>query len=231
MTYEILGDGNTQVQYPDDAWELISPRLTDERRAKMLAVAGGRSEHIRLVLQDIYDPHNISACMRSAEAFGILNIDIVNTYQRFTKPSTVSKGSYNWLEINHSKSIADSIAAYKDAGYKIAGGFPNADCNLDDLPIDKPVAVIFGNEKRGVSSEWDEAIDYRFTIPMTGMVESLNISVSAALSMYTLSQRAKRSLKEADYYLNEERKTRLLNKWICRQSPRFESELSRLRAP
>ncbi|NRA63603.1 MAG: RNA methyltransferase [Pseudobacteriovorax sp.] len=219
----------TEKGFPSDAWRLLSPRLTDKRREKMLDVASKRSEHIRLVLQDIHDPHNIAACMRSAEAFGVLNIDVVNTYQKFAKPSTVARGAYHWLNFNKFETISESVTNLRRKGYKIAAGFPAASCKLGDIPVDQPVAVLFGNEHQGVHSDWDAEIDYRFTIPMTGMVESLNISVSAALTMYTLMEKAKTVISESELYLDDRSREHILSEWVCRHSRQYKSELAILR--
>lgn len=220
----------TKYGFPVDAWRLLSPRLTDKRREKMDFVASHRTKMVRLILQDIYDPHNLSACLRSAEAFGVLDIDIVNLYQKFTKPSTVSRGSYNWLKMHRYTDLDKNVADLRAAGYKIAAGYPSPDnLSLDEIPVDQPVAVIFGNEHRGVSSDWDKHVDYKFTIPMVGMVESLNISVSAALAMYQLSQKSHKELGDEKYYLNASQKNELLSDWVCQNSRSHEKELARLR--
>lgn len=216
--------------FPTDAWQLLSPRLTDKRREKMDFVASHRTKQVRLILQDIHDPHNLSACLRSAEAFGVLDIDIVNLYQKFAKPSTVSRGSYNWLKMHRYTDLNENIADLRANGYKIAAGYPSPDnLKLDEIPVDQPVAVVFGNEHRGVAPEWDEHVDYKFTIPMVGMVESLNISVSAALTMYQLTQHSQKHLGAEKYYLNEEERNSLLSDWVCQHSRDFQKELDRLR--
>ncbi len=95
--------------------------------------------------------------------------------------------------------------------------------------MDKPVAVLFGNEHQGVSADWDEYVDYKFTIPMVGMVESLNISVSAALSMYELTKNSQKLLGDEKYQLSPERREEILSNWVCRHSRNYELELERLR--
>lgn len=221
----------TSYGFPRDAWQYLSPRLTAKRRQKMEYVARHRTKHIRLVLQDIHDPHNLSACLRSAEAFGVLDVDIVNLYQKFTKPSTVSRGSYNWLKMHRYTDIGNIVADLRREGYKIAAGFPppHHHYTLEDVPVQEPVAVLFGNEHRGVSPEWGEHIDYRFTIPMVGMVESLNISVSAALSLFQLTQTSQKLLGDS-YYLAPQQRTDLLSDWVCQHSRSYQKELERLRS-
>ncbi len=219
----------TPYGYPRDAWGLLSSRLTAKRRLKMKEVAAKRTNRIRLLLQDIHDPHNISACLRSAEAFGIYNVDQVNLYQKFRKPSKVSRGSYHWLKLHRYTNIASYVEQFKAQGFRIAAGFPSASMVMDDIPITQPVILLFGNEHRGVHGDWESHIDYRFTIPMTGMVESLNISVSTALAMYTLSQKAQKTLAPDQYFISPEEQENLLCDWICSHCRQYEQQLAILR--
>lgn len=219
-----------EEKVPDDAWQLLAPRFTDERRDKMQAVAGARTAHIRLMVQDIHDPHNISACMRSAEALGILNFDIINLYQKKVPPS-VARGAENWLRIRYHDSVADAVQDLKGRGYRIAAGFPpaGADLSLFDVPVDEPIALLFGNEHRGLDPSWLPDIDYRFTIPMAGMVESFNVSVSAAMCLLELTRRSRLLLPENKYFLPPSQREQLLGEWALRQTKRPLETLSRLR--
>lgn len=219
----------TMENYPEDAWELLKDRLTPQRLAKMESVAQNRTRHIRLVLQDVHDPHNISACLRSAEALGVLHIDIVNERSQF-KTTSVAKGASNWLIINRWDNISHCGAALKRLGYKIAGAYPNANgLSLFEVPVEQPVAILFGNEHEGIGKRWHDYIDYNFTIPMVGMVESFNISVSAALSMMELTQRGQRAVEAGHYYLSNQEQNQLLSRWVCKTSRNFKAILQHKR--
>ena len=196
---------------PADAWKLLSPMITSERQDKMSHVVENRTGHIRLIVQDIHNPHNVSACLRSAEAFGVQFIDVV-TLKKSYKASSVTKGSRHWLTIQNYQSVEDCVATLKEAGYLIAAGMPphSGTVSLSELPISKPVAVLFGNEHEGVHESWKPHIDIHFSIPMFGMVESLNISVSAAIALQRLTERARTELHE-NYKLSEAQKENLLN--------------------
>ena len=226
MTNETL----SEYGYPVDAWRLLSPRLTDSRREKMEHVASHRTKRVRLILQDIHDPHNLSACLRSAEAFGVLDIDVVNLYQKFTKPSTVSRGSYNWLKMHQYTELESTISDLRNNGYKIAAGYPSNDnLKLDEIPVDQKVAVVFGNEHRGVAPEWDQHVDYKFTIPMVGMVESSKyISISRSCYVPVDLQKSHKFHGDA-YYLNDTEKNSLLSDWVCQHSRDYMRELKALR--
>ena len=220
---------NSKQNTPSDAWNLLSSMITSERRDKMSQVVENRTGHIRLIVQDIHNPHNVSACLRSADAFGVQFIDVV-TLKKSYKASSVTKGSRHWLTIQNHQSVEECVASLKKAGYLIAAGMPphSGSVSLSELPISKPVAVLFGNEHEGVHESWKPHINIHFSIPMFGMVESLNISVSAAVTLQRLTERARASESEK-YQLTVSQKEALLNEWIFRQFKRNEKILSRLR--
>lgn len=224
MTADLTARG-----YPRDAWSLLAPQLSPNRRERMEAVARERTKHLRLVIQDVHDPHNVAACMRSAEAFGILHCDVINLGEPVRK-SSAHRGTSSWLNVKRWKEIEECAVMLKAEGYQIAAGFPEQDCHrLDTLPLDRPIAVLFGNEHDGVSPAWLPHIDIRFTIPMVGMVESLNISVAAALTIYTLRQRGEREIGRESFCLSERERHDLLCDWICQQIPSYQGQLALLR--
>jgi tRNA (guanosine-2'-O-)-methyltransferase len=213
--------------FPPDAWPRLRDRLTEARQDRLERVAARRTQHIRLVVQDLYQPHNISACIRSAEGLGVLNVDVVNLRERW-KASTVARGVEGWLRLRKWDDIGHCARQLKEAGYLLACGVPSQDAYpLSDLPVDRPVAVLFGNEHEGLDKAWYDVTDLRFTIPMSGLVESFNISVSAAVTMYDLTRRAKALLGEEHYYLGSSEREELLSEWVCRLAPTWKAELAR----
>lgn len=215
---------------PEDAWDLLSSQLTETRKRRMIETAARRTKHVRLVVQDVHQPHNVSACIRSAEGFGIQNIDVVTLKSKFNA-STVARGVDHWVDITRHTDVHECVRHLKDQGYVIAAAFPHGDAvALEQLPVDKPIALVFGNEHDGLDSEWRRQADVCFTIPMVGIVESLNISVCAAVSMYSVTQRAKGVLGPSRYCIGETSQKELLNRWICRQITSWEPQLERLRS-
>lgn len=211
-------------QYPEDAWKLLSSRLTENRSKKMQDAASHRTKHLRLIIQDVHNPHNISACIRSAEAFGIQNVHVVALNSSF-KTSTVARGAGNWLSIHKHGSIEECASKLHDLGYSIAAGMPaQSSAALHEMDLSNPVAVLFGNEHAGVSPDWQKYIDLYFTIPMVGVVESLNISVSAAITMQHLSHRARVELSAERYFMSPTEQNQLLCRWVCEQIPSWETE-------
>lgn len=215
---------------PSDAWSLLSPQLTDSRRQRMLDTVARRTRHVRLIVQDVHQPHNVSACIRSAEGFGVQNIDVVTLATKFNA-STVAKGVDEWVDITKHSSVDACIETLHGQGYLVAAAFPHGKAvSIHDLPLDRPIAVAFGNEHAGLATEWRDKADVCFTIPMFGIVESLNISVCAAITMHELTTRARRDLAAEKFYISEDEQQALLNKWICRQITSWPKQLPRLRA-
>lgn len=213
---------------PEDLWEIVSGQLTAERKQKMETTAQGRTERLSLVLQDVHHPHNISACMRSAEAFGVLNVDVVTRKEPFS-PTSVARGVSRWLNIKTHDEIAACARSLHERSYRIAAAMPDPQKgrNLYELPIDQPLAVLFCNEHEGMSEEWRPHVDYFFTIPMVGMVESLNISVSAAITIHEIMRRYQRELKGESILISPSQQKALLNSWIAEQYPTNWRELYR----
>lgn len=216
---------------PNDAWALLSPQLTDQRRERMIKTCDQRTRRVRLIVQDVHQPHNVSACIRSAEAFGVQNIDVVTLTTKFNA-STVAKGVDEWVDIQKHETVDACIDSLHKQGYLVAAAFPHGkSVSLEDLPVDRPIAVAFGNEHAGLATEWRDKADVCFTIPMFGIVESMNISVCAAISLYELTTRARKTLPPETYLLSEAERRELLNKWICRQITSWPLQIPRLREP
>ena len=211
----------SNTKYPDDSWNILNQYLTNERKQKLECKSKLRSSFFRLAVQDPYHPHNISACLRSAEAFGIQNVDIISTRNYF-RSTSVAKGVSDWLSIHTHDDIAKYSKDMKEQGYRLCAALPSDNATpLGKIPVDKPTVILFGNEKNGISEAWTEYIDETFTIPMVGFVESLNISVSAAITMQTLTEKAK-TKNPSHYYLNSNQRKNLLNQWVCKTLPSWQ---------
>lgn len=202
-----------------EVWEHLGHVFTPSRIGKMRSVIENRSHFIRLALQDIHDPHNVSACLRSAEAFGLCDVDVLAIRQGF-KPSKASRGVHNWLRVHkHASGIGSFVESLRETqDIKIAAGFPphRAEMRLEDIPLDRPLCVVFGNEHAGLHEDWHSHVDYRFTIPMVGFVESLNISVSAAITLHHLRLRAEKEVKTSRLYLTKSEKIEILKDWTAK---------------
>jgi tRNA (guanosine-2'-O-)-methyltransferase len=195
-------------------WDTYNHLLTEKRRAKILQVASQRTRKIALVLQDVHDPHNVSACLRSADAFGILDCHIIDAHKKTFK-STAARGVSRWLHLTSHPDITSCAKSLRQQGYRLAAGMPgDNDVALTALPCTQPVALLFGNEHAGIDNGWQPYIDDYFKIPMHGMVESLNISVAAAITMFWVSEKMRTA---TDYLIDDTQKKVLLDRWMSAQ--------------
>lgn len=194
---------------PNKAIEKLYEFITDERKAKIQKVLDQRSSYFAPVLEGLYDRGNISAVMRSAEAFGFHRFHIVETSKEFKESHRVTQGADKWLEVTKWDNTKDCILSLKEQGYKVyATHMSEKAMKFDDLDLSQKTAVIFGNERDGVSQDALDMADGNVLLPMAGFTQSFNISVAAALGF----QRAflknppkiderERKLLEAAYYL------------------------------
>ena len=166
--------------------EFLTQFITDERRQRFEEVLDYRTRHITVVLEDIFQPHNASAVLRTCDLRGIQDIHIVENTNHYDVNPDVVLGSTKWLNLYHYEGKEfNTPATYQrlhDMGYKIVATCPHRDdFTPDTLPLDQPVALVFGTEKLGLSDYAVENADMHVRIPMFGFTESYNISVSAAL--------------------------------------------------
>jgi tRNA (guanosine-2'-O-)-methyltransferase len=161
---------------------------TSRRRDRIQQVLSRRQTGITVVLEDIHDPHNASAVMRSCDGVGMMDIHLVYVQETPPKRSfarTTSGSAAKWIRTHYHDSIADCYALLRRQGKRILAtslGYESEDLYSQDLT--QPTAFVFGNEMRGVSDEAILGADGTIYIPMQGMVESLNISVACAVTLY-----------------------------------------------
>ena len=163
----------------------LEQQVTSHKRAKMDEIIKNRTRHITVLLEDIFQQHNASAVVRSAECFGIQDLHIIQDRFNFSVNTGVAMGSSKWISMYRYGNTPDAFKALKDQGYRIVATTPHAKAsNLEDLPLDRKFALVFGTENVGLSAYAMEHADEYVKIPMYGFTESFNVSVSAALSLY-----------------------------------------------
>lgn len=162
---------------------------TTQRRVNRLeSVIAKRQPTLTVVLEDVYDPHNASAVLRSCDAVGVMDVHLVYVKQEPPRKSfgkTTSASAAKWLNLTYHDSIEDCYAHLRAQGFRILATALQGDSHeLYEMNLAEPTAFVFGNEKDGVSPEGTAGADATIYIPMQGMVESLNISVSCAVTLY-----------------------------------------------
>ncbi|RRA96319.1 TrmH family RNA methyltransferase [Paenimyroides viscosum] len=177
--------------------------ITENRKLKFNKVLENRTKHFCIAVEDVYQLHNTSAVMRSCEVFGIQNLHMIE--QKFSKTidKEIALGAEKWVDIYRHTSTQNCLESLKKQGYQIVATSPHADAHtLDNFDISKPSAIFFGTEKNGLSQEIMDQADTFIKIPMYGFTESLNISVSAALVINSITNKLRTSA--LDWKLSEE---------------------------
>jgi tRNA (guanosine-2'-O-)-methyltransferase len=161
--------------------------MTPERTARLEAVLAKRQTGLTVVLENVADPHNISAVMRTCDAVGIQEIYILNTkIPRHKKWGAKSSSSAaKWLTTHHFDQVDICVNALRKKYDKLYSTHLNSESrDLYALDLTERVALIFGNEHSGVSDELQAHVDGNFIIPQVGIIQSLNISVACAVTIY-----------------------------------------------
>ena len=168
--------------------EVLGAYLTSERRERIAAVVAGRTYSVVPVMEGLYDRGNVSAVLRSAEALGYQAVHNIDSCQNFKEAKRVTQGAEKWLDITVWEQTAPCLAHLRERGYRILATHLEDAQPITDFAFDVPTALIFGNEKEGVSEEALAAADARVVLPMSGFTQSFNISVAAALCLYEIQQ-------------------------------------------
>ncbi|MDZ7744028.1 MAG: RNA methyltransferase [Bacteroidota bacterium] len=185
----------------------LSEYITENKRQKFEDVVNYRTRHITLVLEDLYQSHNASAVMRSCDCFGVQDVHIIENKNVFKVSKDVALGASKWLSIHKYKrtenNTLEAFDTLRNKGYKIYATTPQKDDMLvDEVPLEEKIAFVFGTELEGLTPIALEAADACVKIPMYGFTESFNISVSAAILLYSITHRLRKS--DVDWALKEE---------------------------
>ena len=201
----------------------LSGFVTDNRKKRFEEVLAQRTRHLTVVLEDIYQPHNAAAVLRSCDCFGIQDVHVIENKNKFEASPDVELGSLKWLTIHKYNSkeenTSDCISALRKNGYKIIVTSPHKnDCSIDELDITGKTALFFGTEQRGATPAAFDQADGFVKIHMVGFTESLNISVSAAVTLYTLTSRLKKASQ--NWKLSKEEEFELRLQWLKNSIPK-----------
>lgn len=159
----------------------LEPLVTELRRERLSQVLDQRLASVTVVMDAPHDPHNGAAVMRSCDAFGVGRIHVVERHEPFAASSAVAKGSERWVDVIAHSSAREAVEAVSGDGFTLVGTHPAGDllpAALADVPR---LALVMGNEHDGISEELSQACDTYVRVPMRGFVESLNVSVTAAV--------------------------------------------------
>ena len=175
----------------------IAPFLSAARVSAIERVVAARLASIHVAVECPEDPYNAAALVRTAEALGILHVHVVGVEHGALHARRTTQGSFNWLHTRHHVELDSLLELVRERGVRLYGASMDAACAVEELPVDAPFCLLFGNEATGLSPAARAACERSFRIPMVGMSESLNLSVSAAIAMYVTSAARRRFLGRA----------------------------------
>lgn len=188
---------------------------TEQRLQKITEAATARQFSLRVVMENIHDPHNVSAVFRTCDAVGVPMVSLLYTFESFPRISKTSSSSANkWIDLEKFNDTKICFDELRNKGFKIYASMLNPKAvNLYEIDLTQKIALVFGNEKRGVSQEAEKLADETFYIPMHGMIQSLNVSVAAAVTLYEAQRQriAKGMYKRSE--LPIEVLDKLIDKW------------------
>jgi len=161
---------------------------TERRQRRIRQVVEHRQPDLTVVLENVHDVHNVSAVLRSCDAVGVLAIHTIYSFENRPERAyahTTSAGAAKWIDVQHFNSVADCYRLLREHGFCIfAAALTEEGKSLYEIDLAGKVALVFGNEMRGLTPEAIEQADGSFEIPMRGMIESLNISVACAVTLF-----------------------------------------------
>jgi tRNA (guanosine-2'-O-)-methyltransferase len=188
---------------------------TDERLKKITDTVLSRQISLRVIMENIHDPHNVSAVFRTCDAVGVPKINLLYTCESFPKISKTSSSSANkWIEVEKYNDAKLCFEQLRKDGFKVYASMLNKNSlDLYSIDLTQKIALVFGNEKRGVSKESEQLADETFYIPMRGMIQSLNVSVAAAVTLYEAQRQRVALGMYGKSELTKEEIDKLIDKW------------------
>ena len=190
--------------------------MTPERRNRIEQVLHQRQPDLTVVLENVHDPRNVAAVLRTCDAVGIQEVFVINNKVPRTKEYNfhAGMGAMKWVQVHEFNDVEECVTAVKINYPLLYGTYLNAEAtSLYDLALTEPLALVFGNERHGISTELLAHCTGNFIIPQMGMVESLNISVACAVSLYEALRQKQIAGHYATSRLNTAQQDALLKQW------------------
>lgn len=199
--------------------QFLSGFITPERLALFDKTLSLRTNYLTVVLEDLYQTQNTSAVVRTADCFGIQNVHVIENKHVFQVNPDVVRGASNWVTVTRHNgtemNTPEALQKLRQAGYRIVVATPHDhDVDLEDFDLEKgKAAIVFGCERPGLTEWAKQEADEFMKIPMVGFTESLNVSVSAAVTMHHLTHRM-RTNPSINWHLTDDEKKKLLLEWL-----------------
>lgn len=188
--------------------------VNPERIAKMRSVLDQRLAHVRVAVEAVYHRHNVSAILRTCDAFGVHHVHLVEGH--FVPAKGAARGADRWLDLHHEPDPGTAVASLRAAGFRIyVADFADDALTPEQVPLDRPACLWMGAELAGVGPVARAAADGVVMIPMRGFAQSLNVSVATAVALRPLAERARALGRHA--LLTDDERERLWSVWSTRE--------------
>lgn len=201
--------------------DTFEPMVSEPRRERLLRVVAGRLRSVTVVMDAPHDPHNGAAIIRTCDALGVQKLHVIPREEPFLASSVVTKGSEQWVEVVEHAAPAAAVAELRTAGFTLVGTHPEGEllpAQLAEIPW---LALVLGNEHDGICDELRSGLDSNVRIPMRGFVESLNVSVSAAILLARATEQRPGDLEDLE-------RRALYARWLTRSVGRAQEILDAL---
>ena len=176
----------------------LMAELSTHRCQRVVDVAAGRLKGITVVMENLSDNHNASAVLRTCEGLGVDTLHVVEQPNRWQKNKAVARSADDWVTVRKHQGLARCLGDLQAGGFELFAADVGQGCvPLGEIDVSRPVCLVFGSEHSGLSKRALALTDHRFTVPMHGMVESFNVSVSAAVALWDVTSRRRAHLGNA----------------------------------
>ena len=208
--------------------------VTERRKQRIEEVLARRTRYLTVVAENLYQPHNASAVIRTCDCFGVQDLHVIEHNNRFEINDSVAVGSGKWVTVRRhvdpeGNATKRCLQDLKDRGYRIAALTLQESAEpLKNVSLDQKLALCLGTEEEGLSETAHELSDLFVQLPMHGFNQSFNVSVTGALALYELIGRL--HTLDLDWHLTEEEKDDLRYDWYCKTVPEAELHVARVKA-
>lgn len=192
----------------------LEQHLSEARKLQLKRVLALRTRRFTVVLENVYHPENANAVLRTAECVGLQEVHLIQEKFAWKYNRNIARGAGKWLEIHESDKGVELLARLQARGFALVvtsaapGSLPP-----EELPLDRPIALIFGNESVGVTAAAEAMADYKVHIPMQGFTESFNIAVSSGILLYGLAHRI-RTNADYNWQLSPDEQDEMYEEWL-----------------
>ncbi|KUG25384.1 trna (guanosine(18)-2'-o)-methyltransferase [hydrocarbon metagenome] len=189
--------------------------LTERRLARLKSALRQRQFSLSVAIENIHDPHNVSAIFRTCDAVGVPKVNLIYNTEKLPRISKVTSASaFKWVSKQRFTTVEECFDHHKKEGFKIYSSLLDENSiSLYDIDLTKKSLIVLGNENRGVSEEAIKLSDETYYIPMRGMVQSLNVSVAAAVTLYEAQRQRLLKGMYDNTTLSDEEFDKLLDEW------------------